>query len=54
MRPRTAAAMTVRAVGSTDGPVPEHWQVMECSALSGGTAGTGAHGAMARRTRPRG
>ena len=29
MRPRTAAAMTVRAVGSTDGPVPGHLQVME-------------------------
>jgi hypothetical protein len=39
MRPRTAAAMTVRAVGPTDGPVPGHLQVMECNALSGGAAG---------------
>jgi hypothetical protein len=34
--------MTVRAVKSTDGPVPGHLQVMECNALSGGAAGTGA------------
>ena len=41
MRPRTTAAMTVRAVGSTRSGAG-HWQVMECNALSGGAAGDGS------------